>query len=118
MEGTGKIRQFHLAGWQIAQIKGKTAEADLAEACSLASLVIVGAKLNGAAPLGCEVIDEQRLRQTGPLALWPLADGRLALEPTHNQSRLWTGRKRRVSPPQIFSLQEDKPKLARIMPDQ
>lgn len=93
-EGTAKIRHFSYEGWRILQIKGKGAEAKLPEVCAHADLVVVGARLQGEVPQGCMVFDENELRRTGPLALWPMADGGLKIVPTKTQSRLWTRERR------------------------
>lgn len=90
-DGPATMRGFTLAGWRIVQIKGKETQTRLSEACQLADLVVIGAKLGVDAPKGCTVIDETRLRRTGPLALWVQTDGSLKLMPTKTQSRLWSG---------------------------
>lgn len=95
-EGPPELRQFGIAGWQIAQIKGKRAEVQLVEACKIADIVVVGAEVLSKAPVGCQIIDEDLLRSTGALALWPKADGGLRVMQAVTQDRLWTGQQRRT----------------------
>ncbi|MGO4909688.1 ComEC/Rec2 family competence protein [Pseudorhodobacter sp. W20_MBD10_FR17] len=93
-EGPAKARQFELAGWKIIQLKGKGAEVAVSEACTKADLVILSAKPLGVYPIGCSVIDEQMLRATGALALWPHENGEMRVSQTETQMRLWTGQNR------------------------
>ncbi len=91
-DGKGGLRHVAFEGWQIAHLKGKAGLAQLDSACAHADLVILGGRAAGAAPEGCLIIDTVKLRQTGPLALWPDAAGGLRVEPTKTQSRMWTDR--------------------------
>jgi len=88
--GPPNLRQFPLAGWRVVQIKGKGSEAQLVEACKIADIVVVGAKILARAPEGCRIIDEAILRSTGALAFWPSADGSLRVRQAVTQDRLWT----------------------------
>ncbi len=90
-DGPPEQRQFLSGGWRIVQIKGKAAEGQLAEACKIADLVVMGAKLAAQGPARCMIIDETLLRGTGALALWPKAAGGFTVAKTKTQNRLWTG---------------------------
>ncbi|WP_232295691.1 ComEC/Rec2 family competence protein [Pseudorhodobacter aquimaris] len=93
-EGEARMRRFSFGGWRLAQVKGKGAEGRVEEACLDADLIIVARKTTVPAPEGCQVIDSDKLRATGPLALWAQADGSLHAVPTKTQSRLWTSYER------------------------
>jgi competence protein ComEC len=88
--GNAKLRQFAFGGWRMAQIKGKGTEGLIAEACAGADLVIATVSISQALPAGCQLFDATKLRKTGSLAIWPLGNGELRVQPTKAQSRLWT----------------------------
>jgi competence protein ComEC len=100
-EGPVKARQFEVAGWNIIQLRGKGAEAEVAKACATADLVVLSVKLSVRNPIGCSIIDEQILRATGALALWPLESGEMRVLQTETQQRLWTGQRH---PPTLLVL--------------
>ena len=91
-DGPATARRFRLGEWQGVRLRGKAALADLAGHCATADLVILADRWEGPPPEGCTLIDTALLRRTGPLALWPLPDGRLQAQPTTRQQRLWQPR--------------------------
>ncbi|MDN5789128.1 MAG: hypothetical protein L0H65_19165, partial [Pseudorhodobacter sp.] len=94
--GAATARELLFAGWRIVQLKGKNGAKGLAAACERADLVILASRVEGTAPTGCLVIDAQRLRRTGALAIWPDGD-RLRVVPTQNQARLWSKGRRQAA---------------------
>lgn len=116
--GPADLRQFTLAGWQVAQIKGKRAEAQLMDACKIADIVVIGVKLVGKPPVGCQVIDEAVLGKTGALALWPKADGGLRVMQTEGQIRLWTGKRRLGAKTTMPQMLDFPPKTRPVKSDQ
>jgi competence protein ComEC len=93
-EGPPKMRQFILDDWRIVQLKGKGAEKLVSTVCAMADLVILDRKYSGRKPAGCRIVDENILRKTGAIALWPAADGSMRVSQTETQRRLWTGKGR------------------------
>lgn len=89
--GPKEQRTFTFGAWRGVVLKGRAAIAAVASACASADLVIVAAKV-GAAPNGCQVIDQTQLEKTGGLAVWPAADGGLRLQPTRSSRRIWSGK--------------------------
>ncbi len=93
--GASNARSFMLGRWRAVQLKGKAAPDALPAACASADLVIIGARIEGVAPKGCQIIDWSVLDRTGPLAVWLTNAGDLRLEPTKTGQRIWMGRQRR-----------------------
>ncbi len=90
------------AGWQearvgphaIVHLSGRGAAGRAAEACSSAALVIVARDVPAAGP--CLILDAEKLRDTGSLAVYPgAATPRLVTARDLSGDRLWTGRARR-----------------------
>jgi competence protein ComEC len=106
--GDKTLRRFALGDWRIVHLKGKAGLAQLDVACGMADLVILSLRVEGPGPQGCQFIDAQKLRRTGPLALWPDEVGKLRVVPTKVQSRLWTGR----THAEVFMLERQVEKLA------
>jgi len=90
LSGPEGMRSFRLGGQTIVQLSGRGASNMVAEACRTAAMVIVP-KADVDAP--CLVIDEEKLRDLGALAVYPEA-GRLRLVGAKQQggARLWTVR--------------------------
>lgn len=88
MTGAEGRRVFDLAGVRGIALKGRGAHGHLADACAEADFVIIPARIEGA-PEGCLVLDQARLRQTGPLALYPV-DGGLRVVATRSAQRAWS----------------------------
>ncbi len=105
-------RRFEVAGVRGIHLKGKGADALLADACATADLVIIAARVKDA-PTGCKVIDEGFLRKTGALALWAEGDG-LVMEPALNAKRLWTAPSASLAPLPMLSAR----KAAMVLADQ
>jgi competence protein ComEC len=106
--GAAKMRHLELTNWKIIQLKGKGAEMQVQEACKLADLVILDQKFTKNKPEGCNVIDEQTLRRTGALALWPQDDGGILVQQTETQARLWT-RPKKGAPMRLVLQKHAKP---------
>ncbi|WP_323042671.1 ComEC/Rec2 family competence protein [Gemmobacter sp.] len=87
-------RRFTLGRLRGAALAGKKAPARLAEICARVDVVVIAARLQGAPPGPCRVIDQRVLDRTGPLALGVAEDGALRLVPTNTQGqRRWSGRR-------------------------
>ena len=91
-------RWFDLAGTKAVVLSGKAALGKLPMACAGAGLVIladVPDRLANPVPKGCNLIDRNDLRRSGPLAVW--ADGTgLRIAPTNTGKRLWSPKGGRV----------------------
>jgi competence protein ComEC len=88
MTGAEGRRAFDLAGVRGIALKGRGAQDDLAMSCAEADVVIIPAQID-APPDGCLVLDQRLLRQTGPLALYPV-EGGLRVEATRSVRRAWS----------------------------
>lgn len=88
MVGEEGFRLFAAAGVNGVALKGRGAEARLQEACALADLVIIPARVESP-PSGCIVLDQALLLQTGTLALYP-TEGGLVAYPTRGGGRAWS----------------------------
>jgi competence protein ComEC len=93
-EGAPQMRKLILDDWRIVQLKGKGAETLVNTVCATADLVILDRKYSGRQSAGCNIVDENLLRKTGAIALWPAADGGMRVSQTETQRRLWTGKGR------------------------
>jgi competence protein ComEC len=92
LTGPEGAREFSVAGVKGVALKGRGALDRLAEACARADLVVIAAEVE-AAPQGCLVLDETRLRASGPLALL-VQDGGLRIVAARVQGRLWSAPER------------------------
>ena len=88
MAGEDGFRIFTAAGVTGVALKGRGAEARLAEACAMADLVVIPARVENP-PEGCLLLDQVVLGQTGTLALYP-AEGGLLAYPTRGGGRVWS----------------------------
>lgn len=90
LAGDAGMRQFQLGGHRIVFLSGRGATTRIPEACRTAELVIV-AKAGAAAP--CRVIDEEKMRESGALAVYPEPEGlRLIGAVQYGGNRLWAAR--------------------------
>ncbi|WBL34309.1 ComEC/Rec2 family competence protein [Sinirhodobacter sp. HNIBRBA609] len=78
-------------GRRLVHLTGKGAETRLAEHCHDGAVVILAARAQGPSS-GCDLWDQNRLRETGALAIMP--DGRLVTSYQSTGPRLWVGRPR------------------------
>lgn len=87
---TGNMVSLHVEGWDILQVRGSRASAEL-EDCGGADILIVTTV--DEKPRSCEVFDLRRLRDSGSLALWVQASGDLTVVTAASRSGLrpWTG---------------------------
>ncbi|WP_233516995.1 ComEC/Rec2 family competence protein [Pseudotabrizicola alkalilacus] len=92
MAGEVSLRRFAAAGVTGVALKGKAAAARVAEACAMADLVVVSVPVE-VVPEGCILLDPERLRGSGTLALYPVAGG-LRVEPTFGGQRVWSSPRR------------------------
>ncbi len=88
MTGAVGLRRFVAEGVAGAVLKGKGAAARVAEACAQADLVVVSVPVE-VVPEGCLLLDPERLRGSGTLALYP-GDGGLRVVPTFGARRVWS----------------------------
>jgi competence protein ComEC len=103
-EGPVAARRFEVAGWRGVVLRGKGAEAALAEACASADLVILPSSVKPAKLSGsCVVIGREVLDATGALALTVLPD-HLDLQPARYGARIWMSRR-----PVLAELRIEKP---------
>lgn len=87
--GPTPVRRFEVSGWRGVALRGKGAEAALAQACASADLVILPASVKPAKPKGrCVVIGREVLEATGALALQVSPD-HLDLHPARYGARIW-----------------------------
>lgn len=84
-------RGFAIGAARGVHLRGKGAEARVAQACAAAQLVVLD-RPAAAVPEGCLVIDAAVLARTGPLALWPDGDGWQARATNPDRPRRWTPR--------------------------
>lgn len=82
-------RSFQLGPWRGIHLKGKAAEAALAQACATHDLVVIAARPK-LKPQGCRILDQDTLRRTGGVALW-LEGAALRIVPSRQGLRLWQG---------------------------
>ncbi|MFN4156021.1 MAG: ComEC/Rec2 family competence protein [Paracoccaceae bacterium] len=92
MDGALGARRFAAAGVSGVALKGKGAAARVGEACATADLVVISVPVADV-PKGCTVLDPDRLRGSGTLALYPVAEG-LRVEPTYGARRVWSSPRR------------------------
>nr|WP_205518735.1 ComEC/Rec2 family competence protein [Pseudotabrizicola algicola] len=90
--GPPGLRRFEVAGVTGVALKGKSAAARVEEACAQADFVVVSVPVP-VGPLGCVVLDPERLRGSGSLALSP-GGGGLVVRPTFGAARLWSSPRR------------------------
>lgn len=88
LSGAEGERQFLVSGVTGIALKGRGAADRLANACVAADIVIISALIDDP-PRGCLVLDQRKLRQTGPLALHP-AEGGLRVELARAAHRVWS----------------------------
>lgn len=82
-------RRFAIGGWSAIHLRGKDADAQVADACARYDLVILAAHIDRSVT-GCRVIDQGFLDRTGGLSVRP--DGAvLRLEAANTGHRLWSG---------------------------
>lgn len=90
LTGPKGTRSFQLGGRTIVFLSGRGATDRIDAACQTAALVIVA---KGAAGAPCLVIDEEKMRETGALAVYPEADRlRFLGAKDAGGARLWTAR--------------------------
>ncbi|MCE5971974.1 ComEC family competence protein [Sinirhodobacter sp. WL0062] len=78
-------------GRRLVHLMGKGAETRVAAHCHDGAMLILAARTQGA-PSGCDLWDQNRLRETGALAIMP--DGRLVTSYQVTGPRLWVGHPR------------------------
>lgn len=88
--GPKGARRFSLGGLTGMALSGKGAEEKLAAACAEVDLVVIAARIESP-PEGCIVIDQNRLRQTGALAV-RVSGGQITVTGTRQWPRLWVGK--------------------------
>lgn len=103
LEQSGRITRAKMGVWQIMQVSGKTALADLT-GCDGAD-VLISNQVDDV-DRGCVVFDIRRLRQTGSLALGVLPNGDLVTTTAHDVAgaRPWNRRQGDVEPPLILAI--------------
>ncbi|MDQ2067563.1 ComEC/Rec2 family competence protein [Xinfangfangia sp. CPCC 101601] len=89
--GPQSARRFSLGGLSGVALHGKAALEALEAACSSYDLVIIAARVEVPPQGDCLVMDENRLRLTGALAIW-LEGARYRVEATRARHRLWGGK--------------------------
>lgn len=92
MAGDLGLRRFAAAGVTGVALKGKGALAQVAQACAVADLVVISVPIDRV-PDGCLLLDPDRLRGSGTVALYPVADG-LRVQPTFGAARAWSSPRR------------------------
>lgn len=92
MDGAAGLRRFAAAGVTGIALKGKGSAERLDEACAAADLVVISLPVADV-PKGCVVLDPARLRGSGTVALYPVADG-LRVQPTFGAQRVWSSPRR------------------------
>lgn len=98
--GPKDTRWFDLAGLRAVALSGKGAEDRLAGVCAQADLVILAGQAK-TRPEACPLVDQNVLRETGPLAVWN-RDGTLSFETTTGDRRLWSPRTRAANLPDLM----------------
>lgn len=88
MTGAEGQRVFQVAGVRGIALKGRGAQDLLADACAAADVVIIAARID-APPKDCVVLDQSRIRRSGPLAMYPV-EGGLRVVATHAVRRVWS----------------------------
>ncbi len=88
-DGPPGARRFMLGAMRGIVLKGKGAVDQIDTACTNADLVIVADRA-ASVPVGCLLFDQEKLNETGSLAVWRGPDGGLVLEPTFRALRLWS----------------------------
>ena len=89
-DGPKGARRFSLGGLTGMALSGKGAEEKLAAACAEVDLVVIAARIESP-PERCIVIDQNRLRQTGALAV-RVSGGQITVTGTRQWPRLWVGK--------------------------
>lgn len=89
--GPKEAREFLLAGLSGVALQGRGALEALPAACAAHDLVVISERVEVLPEGGCEVIDQNRLRQTGALAL-RVVEGRVEVTATRARARIWLGR--------------------------
>jgi competence protein ComEC len=87
--GPKGVRAFRLLDWSGVILTGKGAADRAGDACAVADLIIVAARLDPV-PQGCLVLDQSRLAGLGALAVWSEGPDGLRLDPTHRVKRIWS----------------------------
>ncbi|MFZ1469113.1 MAG: ComEC/Rec2 family competence protein [Paracoccaceae bacterium] len=93
-EGPKTARSFALGTLTGVALNGKGAADALAAACATHDLVVIAARVD-APPQGCVVIDQNRLRQTGALAV-RVTEADIIVAGTRQTPRLWVGKPMQV----------------------
>ncbi|PUB19292.1 ComEC/Rec2 family competence protein [Yoonia sediminilitoris] len=101
LQRAGRVVTAHLGPWQITQVSGKTALADLT-GCGGADVLISNQEVPEARP--CLVFDIKALRNTGSLALSQDATGQLVVTTAHGVAgnRPWNRRQGPAQPPIVL----------------
>ena len=89
--GPKEAREFRLAGLTGVALQGRGALEALPAACEAHDLVVIAERVEVLPEGGCEVIDQNRLRQTGALALRLVGD-QVEVTATRAWARVWVGR--------------------------
>ncbi|WP_370692956.1 ComEC/Rec2 family competence protein [Pseudotabrizicola sp.] len=92
MAGDMGLRRFVAGGVTGVALKGKGSADRVAEACAMADLVVISLPV-AQVPEGCLLLDPQRLRGSGTLALYAV-EGGLRVEPTFGAERVWSSPRR------------------------
>jgi competence protein ComEC len=87
-DGPTGARRFTVAGVTGVALKGKSAAAQIRQACAGADFVVINQRIDET-PKGCLVLDQSALQRSGALALWA-APGGLRVEATLDQRRFWS----------------------------
>src|SRR5690606_25616088 len=89
--GPKEAREFLLAGLSGVALRGRGALEALPAACAAHGLVVSSERVVVPPEGGRAVVDENRLRQTGALAL-RVVEGRVEVTATRARARIWLGR--------------------------
>lgn len=89
--GPKEAREFLLAGLTGVALQGRGALEALPAACASHDLVVIAERVEAPPEGGCEVIDQNRLRQTGALAL-RVVGGHVEATATRARPRVWAGK--------------------------
>jgi len=90
--GEAGAREIELGGMRLVHLTGRGARDRVAGACQRADLVVLSMTADEV-PEGCRIFDEEALRATGALALYPEAGGlRVVSVDEMSGARPWTGR--------------------------
>ena len=82
------MRNFTIGDWRGVVLTGRGAVDKVAAACASHDLVVLGAEALDAAPAGCLLLDQAKLKATGPIAIRATPDA-LILTPTNTARRAW-----------------------------